>query len=1068
MQVYPVISSKLTPPTLSGTLRREHLLKNLDSVHEQLIWVSAPGGSGKTTLIADWLQARRRPYVWLRLEDSDASLSTFFHHLILAAQQSHPGTELALERFTQVYAFDPVSYARNFFTQLGQIEPDQALQVVLDDYHELSKDSSIHNVLSTLIDSLETPIRFIVISREAAPLEYVALKSRGKSRLLDWDNIRFNLEETEQLLSNALDCAPTAEQAAAIYERTDGWVAGIRLVTSNYSGQQRLGNQTVTDADFNANLHHYSFDFFAKEIMLNLEEPIRHFIARTAFLPFFTADMARRISNTANCEQLLDWLVRSNLFIEVHTSENRTYSYHALFKKYLQSYFSETFGTKECHSVSLLAASILSDTGAFEEAIELYLELKKFSEAISLIKIKSENLVNEGRIQQLSQWLDQLPDTELDKDPELVFIYGKSLLISSTEKSCDFLLRAIKGFTAQEKSVEALHAYGAYLEALAISGKDYHLLEECLDQLDPLLERNTPEILAAAEGIACTVLFATSFRTLQHPLQQRWITLAESALENCSDPLSLLKNCNNMMIYYRFAGEDRKTYHLMEILEPVSKQVSSIPLLKLQTQLIYAFHYGYVCSQGSKAEKICRDSISEGADNGILLYEFWFRYILVLSLLRDNKFSDAEAQIKILTAQYTLLPPVRRADILTLSGLCALYKKDFHQAIHDLDKANKMYSEAGAVYPTHWSGIILALSYLQNGDLESCRIILHEQCTPDWLGSAYLKYQALCVEAWLEYKTNDSDLYKLRETFALAHERDFVFIPLVGKEIFSTLCQVALANKIEVSYTQGIVEEHSLAPDEDNTLLTHLWPKKLHILTLQPFKVIRKSATSEEQIELQQKPLELLKMIIAKGGYNVPVDSICDTLWPDSDGDAAYKSLKTTLYRLRKNLGDDGHIITHNNTLSISKDCWVDALSFWTPHGVISGNNIESAKDLATYYHTHFLNEHSSESWTFIARNKINSNYKILLERVADFLLQNNAEDEAIAYYEKAIGIDPAEEDFYIGIMRCYCNTGRLDRVESTFQQYREICRALLVSEPSRRVTEVYESCRESLKPHYS
>ncbi len=1068
MQAFPIISSKLSPPTLSHTLRREHLLNYLDSVKTPLLWVSAPGGSGKTTLVADWLSARQNSNIWLRLESSDSSLGTFFHHLMLAVQQAFPNAELDLDSFTHVYAFDPISYANKFFRQLAHLTPNVRLQVVLDDYQELSKDSSIHGLLSKLIDSMPDSIAIIAISREAPPLEYTSLKSNCKCSLIDWSTIRFSFEETGKLLTLALNETATHEQIAAIYERTDGWVAGIRLVTSNFTHTNTKGSTTFTGFDINTGLQNDSFNFFANEIMLNLESPIRLFISKTAFLPFFTVEMAKIISGIPDCDRLLDWLVRSNLFIEVHTSENRTYNYHALFRKYLKSYFLDKFGASETHSIALTAANILAENGSPEEAIELYIELGEFVPAISLIKFESENLVSQGRVQQLSKWLDLLPDAEINHDPDLLFIHGKSLLISSTEKSCEILRKAITCFTDSNHLAKALQAFGCYLEALAISGKDYHLLEECLHQLDQLIQSPTPEIDVAAESIACTVLFATSFRTLNHPLQERWKIYAEAALENCSDPLSLLKNCNNMMIYYRFSGEDRKTYHLMEILEPVSQQIESIPLLRLQTQLIYAFHYGYVCSEGSKAEELCRTSIQEGTESGILLYEFWFRYILVLTLLRDNRFDDAQEQIKILTAQYTLLPPVRRADILTLSGLCALYSKEFDQAIHDLEKANRMYSEAGAIYPTHWSAIILSLSHLENDDSEACLHTLNNTCSSDWLGSAYLKYQALCVHAWLEFKAKDPDLYKLKEAFSLARERDFVFIPLVGKEIFSSLCNVALANKIEVGYTQKIIEEHGLISDDKSTLLTHIWPKKFHILTLQPFKIVKKGPASEQQIELTQKPLELLKAIIAHGGYNVPVDLICDTLWPDSDGDAAYKALKTTLYRLRKNLEDENFIITHNNTLSISKDCWIDAFSFWTAPEEINSHNIKAAKDLAAYYQAHFLNEHVGDTWTFLARNRVKQNYKLLLDKIACFLLDKKQESEALPYFEKALELDATEEDFYMGIMKCHCNAKRLDRVESTFQRYTEACKTLLMAEPSARVSDLYISCKEVLKSDYS
>jgi len=1055
MQALPVISSKLTPPSISGILRRDRLLNYLDSVVKPLIWISAPGGSGKTTLVADWIETRQLDCIWLRLDQSDSSPSTFFQHLLLSIQQTLPDTALNLEGFTHAYAFDPIGYVLRQLDTIAIENPGKNLLLVLDDYHDLKRESSIHSILSKVIELTKSNINFMVISRESTPPEYINIKSENKLSFVDWGDIRFSFDDTRQLFESDPSNKLTNKEVLSIHKKSNGWAAGIRLMASNMERYGPSENSAIDIKRTNKLLQKDFFYFFASDIMKKLDKEFIYFLSKTAFMPFFTAEMANKISGIKNSKIIISWLVSSNLFIEVHSGHIDVFSYHPIFREYLKIYHRKEFGEKSAHKTSLLAASILLDKGAYEESIEIYLDLEEFSVAKRIIKSESEQLILQSRVEQLGAWFDVIPDKELRQDPELLLVYGQSLLISATDKSCSILLKSIDGFTKNKKYSMALHAYGCYLEALAISGKDYDLLEGCLYKMDRLLQESSPDIEKAAESIACTVLFATSFHSLNHPLQERWKEYAERAVENCSDPLALLKRCNNMMIYYRFAGEDRKTYHLMDILDPMYQEISSIPVLRLQTQLIYAFQYGYVSGKGSKAEKICRDSIDEGVKSGILLYEFWFRYILVLTLLRDNKFAESDEQIRVLLSQYTSLPPVRRADILTLSGLYALYTSDFHKAIHDLEKASEMYHGAGAIYPTYWSRIILALAYLESGNIESYEITLHEICSADWLGSTYLEYQALCVEAWLESKSETPYPYKLEKALALAHKKDFVFIPLIGKEKFSKLCHLAIERNINSDYIKKIISEHQLQPDRNNPFL-HFWPYEVRIYTLRPFKITINCNGNYKSLNLQQKPLELLKIIIANGGRNVPVDLICDTLWPDVDGDAAYKSLKTTLYRLRKNMGNDGYIINHNNTLSLAKKCWVDALVFWNPLGEINNNNIERAISLSSYYQAPFMNEDIHSSWTFMARNRIGRNHKILLKEIATHFLSKNEIDNAIEYFYKALDIDITEEDYYIGLMKCYYQKGRIDRVKATYQRYTETCQTLLSKGPSERVVNAF------------
>jgi two-component SAPR family response regulator len=52
-----------------------------------------------------------------------------------------------------------------------------------------------------------------------------------------------------------------------------------------------------------------------------------------------------------------------------------------------------------------------------------------------------------------------------------------------------------------------------------------------------------------------------------------------------------------------------------------------------------------------------------------------------------------------------------------------------------------------------------------------------------------------------------------------------------------------------------------------------------------------------------RKPLELLSVLIAAGARGTSVGLVADSLWPEADGFDAYRSLITTLYRLRRLLG---------------------------------------------------------------------------------------------------------------------------------------------------------------------
>ena len=74
--------SKVSPPVLTGVFPRKRLFRSLDHMRKQpIIWVSGPAGSGKTTLVANYLDARKISCLWYQIDEGDVDPATFFYYL---------------------------------------------------------------------------------------------------------------------------------------------------------------------------------------------------------------------------------------------------------------------------------------------------------------------------------------------------------------------------------------------------------------------------------------------------------------------------------------------------------------------------------------------------------------------------------------------------------------------------------------------------------------------------------------------------------------------------------------------------------------------------------------------------------------------------------------------------------------------------------------------------------------------------------------------------------------------------------------------------------------------------
>ena len=68
----------VAPPRLVDRARLDAVLDHANGADVPLVLISAPAGSGKSTLVAGWAAAHEGPVAWLQLEESDADAARFW------------------------------------------------------------------------------------------------------------------------------------------------------------------------------------------------------------------------------------------------------------------------------------------------------------------------------------------------------------------------------------------------------------------------------------------------------------------------------------------------------------------------------------------------------------------------------------------------------------------------------------------------------------------------------------------------------------------------------------------------------------------------------------------------------------------------------------------------------------------------------------------------------------------------------------------------------------------------------------------------------------------------------
>ncbi len=82
--------AKITRPGLSSAVYpRRRLFKLLDRARKNpVVFISAVPGSGKTTLITSYIEAKKIPCLWYQCDSGDSDVQTFFYYLGRAAAKA--------------------------------------------------------------------------------------------------------------------------------------------------------------------------------------------------------------------------------------------------------------------------------------------------------------------------------------------------------------------------------------------------------------------------------------------------------------------------------------------------------------------------------------------------------------------------------------------------------------------------------------------------------------------------------------------------------------------------------------------------------------------------------------------------------------------------------------------------------------------------------------------------------------------------------------------------------------------------------------------------------------------
>ncbi|MCL4862660.1 MAG: hypothetical protein KJZ93_24825, partial [Caldilineaceae bacterium] len=219
----------------------------------------------------------------------------------------------------------------------------------------------------------------------------------------------------------------------ALIERTEGWVAGLQLVTLALQRQPpHLAGRFLATL---SGTQRHVLDYLATEVLAAQPEPIQHFLLQTTFLNRLTASLCDAVTGRNDSALLLDALERANLFLDSLDEEQQWYRYHPLFAEAMHQIARRPtppgYGEGSLRGLYNRASLWFEQYGYLDDAIETALSAQAYGRAATLM----ERMVEAGHLRSekhtLRRWIEQLPSDLLYTQPKLCFAYAIAILFTS-------------------------------------------------------------------------------------------------------------------------------------------------------------------------------------------------------------------------------------------------------------------------------------------------------------------------------------------------------------------------------------------------------------------------------------------------------------------------------------------------------------------------------------------------------------------------------------------------------------------------------------------------------------
>lgn len=1084
---------KFSSPRLPRVHVRERLFRLIDDgLQASAVWIAGCAGAGKTTLIGSYLDSRQRAAFWYQVDRGDIDAAGCCHFLQQATARTTSAAAGSMLPLDALASTDLRAFFRHYFADLYGGLPAPAT-LVFDNAQEALSALTFRALLVAAIHEAPAAVRLLIASRVRPTKDFARLLANGELVVLDPDELPFTEDESlaVQRLARPLAGTRSLSQMSRLHQLSRGWPAGLKLLLQLPARQLDAGTSANQEA---------LFTYLAGEIFEQQTGAVQHMLLELAHFPRMSAGMAEALCGSVQAAEVLAAMHHDSVLTTLHgNTEQAQYEFHPLLREFLRRRAVAQLAGDEQDHLRRRAAALLVAAGDLESAAQLLIDGQHWDELRELVAKAAESLLRKGAHRTLANWLQALPPGLRDDDPWLCYWYGEAELHFAPPLAQERFAQAYRLFREQRDGDDAYLAWSASVDLICLEWADFSQLDYWLDEVASLRACFGEPPAALHERFTASMFSALMFRRPQdpniHAVEERLLGL----VEQCTDPgRRLLLGCNLHVYYTACVGRHAELERLMNALRPPDATALP-PVFTVLWEALQAMDHWRSGRCAQTIATVAR-AVRLAREHGLRMWDFLLAALEVYGWVNDGLADRAQSALQRFERAIDVRRKVDLAHFDYLKTLARLVAGDGVGALAAAESANAIADRYGGTHQHALGRLSLAQALHTCGRIDDAwRALERARHFSDLMRGEIIGYEIDLCEAGFALTAGDEArcASALQRAFSVGARQDYRNHHHFFPAEVARLCAFALEHDIVPDFARRLVGIRRLKPPRIDL---PQWPWQVRIHTLGRFSLVVAGQPVSAADGLQQKPLELLRVLIALGGRAIRISDVIREIWPadatiDGEhpaptrrsrrpqlvaGEAAVGkrergAFDSALSRLRRILGGDGEpddlVLVEDGLLRLNSDlCWVD---LWCCQRLLGNVRalldapdpppavelLAPARELLHHYQGDFLAREAPLPCITRLRDDLRQHVVTTLADLASVLCRGSLHDEAARLYERATAIDPCRERLYRDWMICLQQQGEFAEGLRIYQRCREVLADRLDSRPS----EATEAVRRAL-----